>query len=217
MPEILLLAVLAATLSTVGCLESEDETLTSSTEDSLLGTWRLDLAEVDTEEFEFTYAFRGNNSFANRIGGTFLQQLKDLNEIDGIDIDTGRLEVIDDGFVEYNGTWSAQGDNLELHFETMKIEVGGEVPIAKQRIAVPVHEEDLTSAGENQVVYSYRFAKGQLLLNGESLTLGIDLAETAPAAGLDPLAVETLRLIGEFVRDQISAGDEDEFAMSRVE
>ena len=43
MPKILLLAVLAATLSTVGCLESEDETLTSSTEDSLLGTWRLDL------------------------------------------------------------------------------------------------------------------------------------------------------------------------------
>ena len=41
-------------------------------------------------------------------------------------------------FVEYNGTWSAQGDNLELHFETMKIEAGGEVPIAKQRIAVPV-------------------------------------------------------------------------------
>ena len=107
MPKILLLAVLAATLSTVGCLESEDETLTSSTEDSLLGTWRLDLAEVDTEEFEFTYAFRSNNSFANRIGGTFLQRLKDLNEIDGIDIDTGRLEVIDDGFVEYNGTWSA--------------------------------------------------------------------------------------------------------------
>ena len=80
-----------------------------------------------------------------------------------------------------------------------------------------MHEEDLTSAGENQVVYSYRFANGQLLLNGESLTLGIGLAEPAPAAGLDPLAVETLRLIGEFVRDQISAGAEDEFAMSRIE
>ena len=217
MPKFLSLAVLATMLSTVGCLESEDGTPTSSTEDPLLGTWRLDLAGVDTEEFAFTYAFRGNNSFANRIGGTFLQRLKDLNEIDGIDIDTGSLEAIDDGFVEYNGTWSVRGDNLELHFETMKIEVGGEVPIAKQRIAVTVHEEDLSSADENQLVYSYRFAKGQLLLNGKSLTLGIDLAETAPAAGLDPLAVETLRLIGEFVRDQISAGDEDEFAMSRIE
>ena len=99
----------------------------------------------------------------------------------------------------------------------MKIEVGGEVPITKKRLAVTVHEEDLSSAGENQLVYSYRFANGKLLLNGESLTLGIDLAETAPAAGQDPLAVEPLRLIGEFVRDQISAGDEDEFAMSRIE
>jgi len=218
MPKFLSLAVLATMLSTVGCLESEDGTPTSSIEDPLLGTWRLDLAGVDTEEFAFTYAFRGNNSFANRIGGTFLQRLKDLNEIDGIDIDTGSLEAIDDGFVEYNGTWSVRGDNLELHFETMKIEVGGEVPITKKRLAVTVHEEDdLSSAGENQLVYSYRFANGKLLLNGESLTLGISLAETAPAAGMDPLAVETLGLIGEFIRDQIGARDEDEFAMTRIE
>ena len=160
-----------------------------------------------------TYAIDGLREKDYRVRA----RLKGLNEIDGIDIDTGSLEAIDDGFVEYNGTWSVRGDNLELHFETMKIEVGGEVPITKKRLAVTVHEEDLSSAGENQLVYSYRFANGKLLLNGESLTLGISLAETAPAAGMDPLAVETLGLIGEFIRDQIGARDEDEFAMTRIE
>ena len=194
-----------------------DVTLLPSKEDSLLGTWGLELAEVDAEEFEFTYTFGPNGSFNNRIGGNYLRWIEELNEIDGIDIDIGRLKVIDSGFVNFHGTWLTQGDRLDLRFETLKIEVGGELPILKQRIVVPVHEENLSSSGENQILYSYRFANEQLVLNGESLTLGIGLDGIVQPLDLDPLAVESLRLILEFVQAQISARDEDEFAMNRVE
>jgi len=216
MSKVFLWVALVAALSSAGCSNSGDETPLSSKEQSLLGSWRLELANVAAEEFEFTYAFRRNGSFSNKIGGAFLQRIEELNEIDGIDIDTSNLDAIDGGFVEFNGTWSADGDSLDLSFETLQIEVFGTVPIVG-RLAVPVHQESLTGSGENQIFYSCRFASEQLLLNGESLTLGIGLNETAQAVDLEPLAVETLGLVSGFVLDQISARDEDEFAMIRVE
>ena len=201
----------------VGNDSDVDVTLLASKEDSLLGKWGLELAKVDAEEFEFTYTFGPDGSFNNRVGGNYLRRIEELNEIDGIDIDIGKLELIDSGFINFNGTWSTQGDSLDLRFETLKIEVAGELPILKRRIVVPVHEENLTGSGENQVVYSYHFANEQLVLNGESLTLGIGLDGTVQPLDLDPLAVESLKLISEFVHAQISARDEDEFAMTRVE
>ena len=53
-----------------------------------------------------------------------------------------------------------------------------------------------------------------MTLDGQSLTLGIGASEIA---GLDPLAAEVLRMVGDFALSQLSASDADEYVMTRVD
>ncbi len=208
------IAISFAMLMMMGCGDDEPtgKVLLSSKEQGLEGDWRLALADVDPEEFEFSYSFGRDFSFSNRVGGAFLKRIEELNEIAGIEIDTGRLDAIDGGFLVFRGAWSVDGDSLDLDLKTLEIEVFGTVPIIG-RISVPVHEEELM--GPYRIGYRCRIDGERLTLNGESLTLGSGLDETT--AGLDPLAVEVLRLVSDFALEQLSARDEDEFTLLKVE
>lgn len=68
--------------------------------------------------------------------------------------------------------------------------------------------------GDNRIGYRCAVDGDRLSLNGDSLTLGIGLEETT--GGLDPLAVEVLRLTSDFALQQLSARDEDEFSLVKV-
>ncbi len=187
-----------------GCSDAAEETPLSSKTQGLLGDWRLALADVDAEEFAFSYSFARGGSFSNRVGGVFLKRIEELIEIGGIDLDLGRLDALD-------GTWSEDGDRLDLDFETLEIEVFGTLPLVG-RLSLPVHEEQL--AGDNRLGYSCRVEGERLTLNGESLTLGVGSDEPA---GLDPLASEVLRMVSDFALMQLSARDEDEFVLVKVD
>jgi hypothetical protein len=204
--------LLLGVLSWSGCLsEAMVDTPLSGKESSLEGQWRLELAEVEVEEFDFSYTFSRDGSFTNRVGGAFLARIEELNTIDGIDIDTGQLDALDGGFLVLHGTWSADGDSLDIDLERMQIDVFGTVPIVG-RLSVPVHEEPLM--GDNRIGYRCAVDGDRLSLNGDSLTLGIGLEETN--GGFDPLAVEVLRLTSDFALQHLSAGDEDEFSLFKV-
>ena len=163
------------------------------------------------EEFDFSYTFSRDGFFANRVGGAFLKRIEELNTIDGIDIDTEQLDALDGGFLVLHGTWSADGDRLDIDLERLQIDVFGTVPIVG-RLSVPVHEEPLM--GDNRISYRCAVDGDRLSLNGDSLTLGIGLEETN--GGLDPLAVEVLRLTSDLALQQLSARDEDEFSLVKV-
>jgi hypothetical protein len=154
-----------------GCSDAAEETPLSSKTQGLLGDWRLALADVDAEEFAFSYSFARGGSFSNRVGGAFLKRIEELNEI----------------------------------------EVFGTLPLVG-RLSLPVHEEQL--AGDNRLGYSCRVEGELLTLNGESLTLGVGSDEPA---GLDPLASEVLRMVSDFALMQLSARDEDEFVLVKVD
>ncbi len=204
--------LLLGVLSLSGCLSEETvDTPLVGKEGSLEGQWRLELAEVEMEEFDFSYTFSRDGSFANRVGGAFLKRIEELNAIDGIDIGTEPLDALDGGFLILHGTWSADGDSVDIDLERLQIEVFGKVPIVG-RLSVPVHEEPLM--GDNRIGYRCAVDGDRLSLNGDSLTLGIGLEETT--GGLDPLAVEVLRLTSDFALQQLSARDEDEFSLVKV-
>ena len=118
--------LLAGAVALVGCLsDSAEEAPLSSKSQGLLGDWRLALADVEQEEFAFSYSFARGGTFTNRIGGAFLKRIEELNEIEGIDIDTGRIDALDGGFLIFSGTWSEDGESLDLVFDTLEIEVFG--------------------------------------------------------------------------------------------
>ena len=105
--------LLLGVLSLSGCLSEETvDTPLSGKESSLEGQWRLELAEVEVEEFDFSYTFSRDGFFANRVGGAFLKRIEELNTIDGIDIDTEQLDALDGGFLVLHGTWPANRDRL---------------------------------------------------------------------------------------------------------
>ena len=204
--------LLIGVLGLGGCSsDATEKTPLSSKTQGLLGDWRLAFADVDPEEFEFSYSFARSGTFSNRAGGSFLKRIEELNEIEGIDIDIGRLDAVDGGFLVFRGTWSEDGDRLDLGFETLEIEVFGTVPIAG-RISLPVHEEQL--AGDNRLSYSCRVDGERLTLNGESLTLG---AGSGEMAGLDPLAAEVLRMVADFALMQASVRAEDQFTLIKAD
>jgi len=65
-----------------------------------------------------------------------------LNEIEGIDIDLGILDVIDGGFLVICRSWSVAGDSIDIDLESWEIEVSGTLPIVGTK-SVSVHEEGL--------------------------------------------------------------------------
>ena len=206
------IVLVCSTLVWTGCLsEGSTDSPLSGKEASLQGQWRLQLAEEDANEFDFSYTFHGDGSFSNRAGGTFLKRIEELNAIDGIDIDTGQLSALDGGFLVLHGTWFVDGDSLDIDLDRLVIEVFGKVPILG-RLSLPVHEEPL--AGDNRIRYRCEIDGERLSLNGDSLTLGIDFQQAT--AGLDPLAVEVWRLTSDFALGQLSARDEDEFTLLKV-
>ena len=210
---LLMSAFIAALLH--GSCSDDDEPL-SSKEQNLEGTWRLELADVDADEFEFSYSFRRGGTFSNRMGGSFLERLQELNEIEGIEIDTGQLDVIEGGFVDMRGTWSVVGDSLEISFSSLEVEVFGNVPIVG-RITVPVHQQDLPPGSENRLNFTCSIDGDRLRLKGESLTLGVGLGEAGAEAGLDSLATEALGLVNEFAQEQIRTSGRDEVLFLRTE
>ena len=63
-----------------------------------------------------------------------------MNEIEGIDIDLGILDVINGGFLVICGSWSVAGDSI-IDLESLEIEVFGTLPIVGKK-SVSVHEKE---------------------------------------------------------------------------
>lgn len=149
----------------------------------LVGTWQLELP--GDESFEFTYTFAADGSFKNRIGGAFLQALRELDEFRELDL--GRLDQFDGGFVEFSGIWRPSDGTLDLEYEQVKLELFASLPLLGN-ISLDVLREDLGAGAESAVSFDCAVDGNELLLRGDSLTLGVPLAtETGDQIGDNPL------------------------------
>ena len=54
-----------------------------------------------------------------QIGGVFFKRIEELNEIEGIDIDTDRLDALVSKFPVFSGTWLEDGKSIDLVFDTL--------------------------------------------------------------------------------------------------
>lgn len=137
----------------------------------LVGTWQLELP--GDEGIEFTYTFAADGSFKNRIGGTFLQALRELDEFRELDL--GQLDQFDGGFVELSGTWRPGDGTLDLEYEQIKLELFASLPLLGN-ISLDVLREDLGAGAESAASFDCAVNGNELLLRGNSLTLGVPLA-----------------------------------------
>ena len=174
----------------------------------LPGTWHLNLAA--DQGFEFTYTFRADGVFTNRISGAFLTALKDLDELE--DLDLGQLDRFDGGTLILSGTWSPGENVLDLDFDQLQIELFGELPLLGS-VDVEILEEDLGDGTEFDLSFDCDLNGNELRLRGPALTLGVPLAveETAGAtedeypgvSGIGLAAMEQLGgIIGALIRDR---------------
>ena len=210
-------ALLLGAVLLTGCLEDESNPL-SAQEEQLVGLWRLDIpAEIDAEDLAFTYEFKRDKSAVNRIGGAFLKKLQEQPEL--ADVDFGELENVDGGTVELRGRWALAGDRLEVVFETIDVVLFGRVPVLG-RLSVPVYFAELPAEQDYEVVYTYQIDGDQLLLKGQSLTVGVPLDEGAegglPAGELDPAGAEAIEIMADFLLQTVRQEDLDQVTFTRA-
>jgi len=213
--EVIALLLGVALLS--GCLDDESNPL-SAREEQLVGLWRLDVpAEIDPEDFEFTYEFKRDKSAVNRIGGAFLKKLQEQPEL--AEVDFGELENVDGGTVELRGSWSLAGDRLDVIFETLDVVLFGRVPVLG-RLSVPVYYAELPAGGDYEVAYTYRVDGDVLTLKGESLTVGVPLDEAAegglPDGELGPAGAAAIETMADFLVRVVRQEELDQATFTRA-
>ena len=183
----------------LACLDDDVNPL-SAGEEQLLGLWRLDVAAIDDEDFEFSYEFERNKRVSHRVGGAFLEALRDRPELS--EVDFGELNNLDGGTIRLRGEWALAGDTLEVVFDTIDVSVFGPVPLLG-RLSLPVYSADLPDDGDYEISYAYQVTDSELTLAGESLTVGAPLDQAAeeqlPPEGLGPVGAEAIRMMGEFL------------------
>ena len=209
----LVLMALAAALS--GCSDDESNPL-SPEEQQLIGTWQLDLGEVDAEDFAFTYRFSEDHTVRNRIGGAFLRRLRDQEALQEADLgQLSDLDEIDGATVTWRGTWALEGDSLMVFFDRLQVDVIGRLPLIGD-VSVPVHEEILTPQQQTEVAYTYQVTDSQLIMRGAAASAGVvdDNAE-AQTAGLDPLAAQALQVASEALLEAYQDSEANEFVYLR--
>jgi len=185
----------------------------------LVGTWQLELPS--DEDFEFIYTFESNGDFKNRIGGSFLQALRELDQFRELDL--GQLDQFDGGFVELSGTWRPGEGTLALEYEQVELELFGTLPLLGQ-ISLDVLKEDLGAGAESAAGFDCAVEGDELRLRGDSLTLGVPLAADAvdqieddPAfAELSPIARAALAQVGAVLGQAIRNNDLDQVVLVRV-
>jgi hypothetical protein len=182
----------------------------------LVGVWALDVAWLDTETLDFSYSFGVNGRFANRLGGAFLTPLQDLAELRNMDL--GGLQQFDGGVLVLSGRWRTAGDSLSLEFDQISVELIGSPPLIGQ-VRVQIVDEALAADTAAMIGYRYAVSGQTLQLDGEELTLGVDLAHLADRvslpAGISDAAGASLALVREFLAQQLDGEGLDRLTLSR--
>jgi hypothetical protein len=199
-----------------GC--TTDDSPLSAKAESLLGTWRLPLGEIPEDEFKFSYTFKKKGEVTNKIGGAFLQRLRDLAEAQEIDLgELNNLEQIDGANLNLSGTWTADGDTLCILFTQAEVELFGTLPIVGQ-VGVPVHREPLPAEENVDIRFTCILDGNELNLRGDALTVGISLgqgSEEIQIEALGPLGNEALRLAREQWEEVIQQEELNEVTLIR--
>ena len=184
---------------------------------TLVGRWDLEL--VADQEFEFSYFFDSDGDFTNRISGAFLSALKDLDQLE--DLDLGQLDNFDGGTMILSGTWSPGADSLHLDFDAVAIELFGNLPFIG-KVDVEILEEELGDGAAFDLSFGCALDDHQLRLRGPALTLGVPLAveEAAGAAdaeypGLSGIGVAGLEQLGAVVGALLRERNVDEVVLVR--
>ena len=200
----------------LGCSDEEINPL-SAREEQLVGLWRLDLAPVDDEDFEFTYEFERNKRVTNRVGGEFLKTLRERPEL--AEVDFGELKNVDGGTAQLRGQWTLIGDTLEVVFENLDVTVFGSVPVLGQ-LSVPVYFMDLPEEQDYEITYTCEIADDELILDGQALTVGVPLDQAAesqlPAAGLGPVGLEAIRMMADVLLQVVRQENLNRVRFSKV-
>lgn len=199
-------------LLVLACSDDEANPL-SARERQLIGEWRLDMGDVDEGDFAFTYRFDEDHTVRNRMGGGFLQHLRDLAQSEGVDMqELANAALVDGGRVTWLGTWSVAGDTLRVFFDELLVEVSGRLPLVG-RTHVPVHASQLSESQETEIAFAYEVSGENLILRGESITAGVDLnglsSEGAP--GLGGLGAQALSAAGEVILGAFQGSDLNTF------
>jgi hypothetical protein len=191
--------VVASLALIAGCSDDTSDPLSPKQRD-VIGSWQLDIAEVDEDLLEVSYRFDRDGGALNQVSGEFLKQLRGMDELG--EVDFGELENVDGGNVKWTGEWKeiGAGDSLEVVFETITVELFGRLPIIG-KVTIPVYLADLADD-----VVTMRFGcavtAGELTLSGRSVAEAISLDgisenETAalggPAQAAVGLVLETLQ------------------------
>lgn len=179
----------------------------------LLGSWLLDLPAVSTDTFSFIYTFDEDGRFANRIGGEFLAPLQEIEEL--ADIDLGGVEKFDGGLLVLQGSWTTTEDSLHLEFDRIAVELIGSLPLIG-KLSIEVLSEELEERVEFELGYTYSVSGDQLQLEGDSLTLGIDLNVPVPEQ-LSAVGRQALTLLGDFLEGKIEEENLNRFKLTRTQ
>jgi hypothetical protein len=212
-PTALGLILLAALL--IGCSEDSSSPL-SPEEERLVGSWRLDLGEVDADELALVYAFRRDHSATSSIGGAFLRRLREIDAL--ADAELGQLqdlEQIDGSDLLWRGTWTLQDDSLRVHFDELQIDVRGNLPVLGS-IAVPVYLQSLDTEQQPEVAYTYQVSGDRLVLRGAAAGAGIVSATMGEQSeNLDPLARQAIIVAAEVLAETFQQSDANQFVYLR--
>ena len=188
---LLLSAVLAAVLT---ACDGDDEAPTRTKADQILGTWYLEATEGDSDVASLvtvSYLFTTSGEVRQRIGGPFLQALRDLEVVQEAlaGEDLGAAEHIDGGNLNWTGTWTVAGDSLHLRFDRLVVEAYGDVPILG-KVTVPIFEELVPPSRETEFGYRCELTDEALTLRGARVTAGLaaDGGQTSLTDQIDGVA-----------------------------
>ena len=174
--------------------------------DLLVGTWELAAAQEVGDEISFTYIFHQDGALRNRIGGAFLRQMREMDAVrealEGENL--AEVELIDGGHLNWIGRWTLAGDSLTATYDRVVVEAFGDLPLVGQ-VAVPIFDQAVDPSNETTLGFTCRLQGDELVLRGESLTVGVDIdaAGGAVPPGLAGAAGEVVQLAVDFIGDQI--------------
>lgn len=145
-------------------------------------------------------------------GGVFFKRIEELNEIEGIDIDTDRLDALVSKFSVFSGTWLEDGKSIDLVFDTLEFEVFGTAPLFG-RPALLIYSALLV--GDNELRHSCCVAGDLLTLDRLSADAGG--RRVSKIVGLGSLTVKVVRMVGDFALTQFSTNDANRHVMNRID